>query len=159
MAQVVVHTSSHPQSHPCVRLDGCSLLIPHYVLFRVFLLSLLLLLELWFLPFLFHVTSSRQYPTGTPPNEESGLLANKSPLTNFERSAVDKNQRVKQREQRRLGDCLPRIVHEEPAITLRSKCCWNLQKVDILFSVQRLHCPLYSQEQRTWKTVDTLRRR
>ena len=25
--------------------------------------------------------------------------------------------------------------------TLRSKCCWNLQKVDILLSVQRLHCP------------------
>ena len=36
---------------------------------------------------------------------------------------------------------LPRIVHKEPGITLRSKCCWNLQKADIVLSVQRLHCP------------------
>ena len=36
---------------------------------------------------------------------------------------------------------LPRIVHKEPGKTLRNKCCWNLQKVDILFSVQQLHCP------------------
>ena len=36
---------------------------------------------------------------------------------------------------------LPRTVHKEPGTTLRSKCCWNLQKVDILLSVQRLHCP------------------
>ena len=36
---------------------------------------------------------------------------------------------------------LPRIVHKEPGTTLRSKCCWNLQKVDIPFSVQRLRCP------------------
>ena len=36
---------------------------------------------------------------------------------------------------------LPRTVHKEPGTTLRSKCCWNLQKVDVLFSVQRLHCP------------------
>ena len=26
-------------------------------------------------------------------------------------------------------------------ITSRTKCCWNSQKADILFSVQRLHCP------------------
>ena len=36
---------------------------------------------------------------------------------------------------------LPRTVHKEPGTILRSKCCWNLQKVDILLSVQRLHCP------------------
>ena len=36
---------------------------------------------------------------------------------------------------------LPRTVHKEPGTTLRNKCCWNLQKVGILFSVQRLHCP------------------
>ena len=36
---------------------------------------------------------------------------------------------------------LPRTVHKELGTTLRNKCCWNLQKVDILFSVQRLHCP------------------
>ena len=67
----------------------CSLPWPFLLFF------LLLLLEPCFLPFLFHVTSSRQYPTGTP--------ANKSSLSNFERNAVVKNQRVKQREQRRLG--------------------------------------------------------
>ena len=31
---------------------------------------------------------------------------------------------------------LPRIVHKEPGIILRKRCCWNLQKVDILLSVQ-----------------------
>ena len=36
---------------------------------------------------------------------------------------------------------LPRIAHKEPGTTLRSKCCWNLQKVDFLFSVQRVHRP------------------
>ena len=35
----------------------------------------------------------------------------------------------------------PRIAHKEPGTTLQSKCCWNLQKVDILLSVPRLHCP------------------
>ena len=76
---------------------------------------------------------------------------------------------------------LQRIVHKELGIKLRNKWCWNSQKADILFSVQRLHCPgvlskarsgrkqtsyfpcndsivqRHSQEQRTWKTVDTLR--
>ena len=41
----------------------------------------------------------------------------------------------------RRNGILPRTVHKEPGTTLRSKCCWNLQKVDTLFSVQRLHCP------------------
>ena len=36
---------------------------------------------------------------------------------------------------------LQRIVHKVLGIILRNKCCWNSQKVDILFSVQRLHCP------------------
>ena len=36
---------------------------------------------------------------------------------------------------------IPRIVHKEPGIILRSKCCWNLQKADILLSEQQLHCP------------------
>ena len=36
---------------------------------------------------------------------------------------------------------LQRIVHKEPGTTLQNKCCRNLQKVDILLSVQRLHCP------------------
>ena len=36
---------------------------------------------------------------------------------------------------------LARIVHKEPGIILRKKCCWNSQKADILFSAQQLHCP------------------
>ena len=40
----------------------------------------------------------------------------------------------------RRSGILPRIVHKELGTTLRSKCCWNLQKVGTLFSVQRLHC-------------------
>ena len=36
---------------------------------------------------------------------------------------------------------LPRTVHKEPGTTLRNRRCWNLLKVEILFSVQRLHCP------------------
>ena len=42
---------------------------------------------------------------------------------------------------RRSGILEKRIVHKEPGTTSRRKCCWNLQRVDILFSVQRLHCP------------------
>ena len=41
----------------------------------------------------------------------------------------------------RKSGILPRTVHKEPGTTLRNRCCWNLQKVDTLFSVQRLHCP------------------
>ena len=36
---------------------------------------------------------------------------------------------------------LPRIAHKEPGTILQSKCCWNLQKLDILLSVPRLRCP------------------
>ena len=36
---------------------------------------------------------------------------------------------------------LQRTVHKELGIILQKKCCWNLQRVDILFSVQQLHCP------------------
>ena len=35
---------------------------------------------------------------------------------------------------------LPRVVHKELGIISRKKC-WNSQKLDILLSVQRLHCP------------------
>ena len=41
----------------------------------------------------------------------------------------------------RRSGILPRTVHKEPGTTLRNKCCWNSQKVDILLSVQRLRCP------------------
>ena len=36
------------------------------------------------------------------------------------------------------SDILQGIAHKELGTTLQSKCCWNLQKVDILLSVQRL---------------------
>ena len=36
---------------------------------------------------------------------------------------------------------LQRIAHKEPGTTLQSNCGWNFQKVDILISVPRLHCP------------------
>ena len=57
---------------------------------------------------------------------------------------------------KRSGILGKRIVHKELGIISRTKSCWNSQKADILFSVQRLHCPGYTQEQRTWKTVDSL---
>ena len=42
---------------------------------------------------------------------------------------------------KRSGILGKRIVHKELGIISRTKCCWNSQKADILFSVQRLHCP------------------
>ena len=36
---------------------------------------------------------------------------------------------------------LQRIAHKELGIISRTKCCCNSQKADILFSVQRHHCP------------------
>ena len=42
---------------------------------------------------------------------------------------------------KRSGILVKRIVHKELGIISRTKCCWNSQKADILFSVQRLHCP------------------
>ena len=36
---------------------------------------------------------------------------------------------------------LPRTARKENGTMLRKKYCWNSQKADILFSVQRLHCP------------------
>ena len=41
----------------------------------------------------------------------------------------------------RKSGILPKIVHKELGTMLRKRCYWNLQKVDILVSVQRLHCP------------------
>ena len=34
-----------------------------------------------------------------------------------------------------------REVHKEFGIMSRTKCCWNSQRADVLFSVQQLHCP------------------
>ena len=42
---------------------------------------------------------------------------------------------------KRSGILVKRKVHKELGIIPRTKCCWNSQKADILFSVQRLHCP------------------
>ena len=39
------------------------------------------------------------------------------------------------------GILCKRIAHKEFGIISRTRCCWNSQKADILFSVQRLHCP------------------
>ena len=36
---------------------------------------------------------------------------------------------------------LPKTVHKEPGTIFWKKCCWNSQKVHILYSVRRLHCP------------------
>ena len=38
---------------------------------------------------------------------------------------------------KRSGILRKRIVHKEVGIVLRTKCCWNSQKADILFSVRR----------------------
>ena len=42
---------------------------------------------------------------------------------------------------KRSGIPVNRIVHKELGIISRTKCCWNSLKEDVLFSVQRLHCP------------------
>ena len=66
----------------------CVLFFPQLVLFRVFLLSLLLP-EPVPVPLLLPCGPHRQYPTGTPPNEESGPLAGKAPLTGYEPNILD----------------------------------------------------------------------
>ena len=79
--------SSHPHSHVHVcDLIVCSL-YSHLVPFRVFLL--LLLPEPGPVPLLLPCGPHRQYPTGTPPNEESGPLAGKAPLTGYEPNTLD----------------------------------------------------------------------
>ena len=42
---------------------------------------------------------------------------------------------------KRSGILEKRIAHKDLGIISRTKCCWNSQKADILFSVQRFHCP------------------
>ena len=41
---------------------------------------------------------------------------------------------------KRNGILWKRIVHKEFGITSRKRCCWNLQKADVQFSVRQLHC-------------------
>ena len=71
-----------------VRLSVPWLSVPHLVPFRVFLLSFLLL-EPWaerFLPCGRHRSKKN---TCTPPNEESGPLAENTPLTGYEPNVLD----------------------------------------------------------------------
>ena len=42
---------------------------------------------------------------------------------------------------KRSGIPRKRIVRKEFGITSRTRCCWNSQRADVLFPVQRLHCP------------------
>ena len=42
---------------------------------------------------------------------------------------------------KRSGILRKKIVHKELGFISRTKCYWISQKADILFSVQRLHCP------------------
>ena len=42
---------------------------------------------------------------------------------------------------KRSGLLWKRIVHKKFGIISRTRCCWNSQKADVLFSVQQLHCP------------------
>ena len=42
---------------------------------------------------------------------------------------------------KRSGIQRKRIVHKEPGIISRTKCCWNSEKADILFSVQQPFFP------------------
>ena len=42
---------------------------------------------------------------------------------------------------RRSGILWKGIGHKESGTKWRTECCWNLQKADIPFSVQQLHCP------------------
>ena len=67
-------------------------------------------------------------------------LRNAESVKVFARRLVLGNGHLLDQVVRRSG-ILPRTVHKEPGTSLRNRCCWNLQKVDTLFSVQRLHCP------------------
>ena len=42
---------------------------------------------------------------------------------------------------KRSGILWKRIAHKEFGIISQTRCCWNSQKADVLFSVQRLYCP------------------
>ena len=42
---------------------------------------------------------------------------------------------------KRSGILWKRIAPKEFGTISRKRCCWNLRKADVLFSVQRLHCP------------------
>ena len=72
-----------------VRLSALWLSVPHFVPFRVFLLSLPLLLDPWAEPLPPCGRRRGKKNTGTPPNEESGPLAENAPLTGYEPNFFD----------------------------------------------------------------------
>ena len=67
-------------------------------------------------------------------------LANARVVKVFAKKLVFDNGHLLDQVLKRSG-ILQRIVHKELGIISRTKCCWNSQKENILFSVQRLHCP------------------
>ena len=59
----------------------------------------------------------------------------------LQRSLVLDNGRLLVQVPRRSGTVWKKTVLKEFGITSRKRCCWNLQKADVQFSVQQLHCP------------------
>ena len=60
-------------------------------------------------------TSSEQYPTGTPPNEESGPWANNTPLTGYEPNLLDDFHYSETAEtflQEQSSDAVPSYLHD-----------------------------------------------
>ena len=58
----------------------------------------------------------------------------------LQRSLVLDNGHLLVQVPKRSGLLWKRIVHKELGIISRTRCCWNSQKADVLFSVQQLHC-------------------
>ena len=59
----------------------------------------------------------------------------------LQRSLVLDNGHLVVQVPKRSGILWKRIAHKEFGIIPRKRCCWNLQKADVQFSVQQLHCP------------------
>ena len=78
---------------------------------------------------------------GTKGNERRMLWQMPKSLKYLQRNLVLDNGHLLVQVLKRSGILVKRIVHKELGIISRTKICWNSQKADILFSVQRLHCP------------------
>ena len=75
---------------------------------------------------------------GKDNEEEQWQIPKSSPY--LQRSSVLDSCRFLVQIPKRSG-ILQKIVHKDFGIISRTRCCWNSQKADVLFSVQRLHCP------------------
>ena len=64
----------------------------------------------------------------------------------LQRSLVLDNGHLLVQVPRRSGILWKRIVHKEFGIISRKRCCWNLPKAHVQFSVLRLHCPEVNSE-------------